>query len=77
MLVPHLVAMAIQDLNDISCLGVSTDGSNHGLLTLFCIRIQQFHKVHGIISKLIDLHSTPNEKIRKDSNLCYVNIKKT
>jgi hypothetical protein len=29
-LAPHSVAVAIQDLNEISCLGVSMDGSNYG-----------------------------------------------
>jgi hypothetical protein len=54
--------MAVQDLNAISCLDISTDGSNRGSLKLFLVVIQYFHKVHGIKSKLIDLNSTPNEK---------------
>jgi hypothetical protein len=34
-LAPHSVSMAIQDLHEISCLCVSTDGSNHSSLKLF------------------------------------------
>jgi hypothetical protein len=47
-LAPHFVAMAIQDLNKISCFGISTDGSNHDSQRLFLVVIQYFHKVHGI-----------------------------
>jgi glycyl-tRNA synthetase (class II) len=32
MIALYLVAMAIRDLNEVSCLGVSTDGSNHSSL---------------------------------------------
>jgi hypothetical protein len=59
---PHLVAMEIQDLNEISSLGVSIDGINHGSLKLFPVVVQYFHKVDGIRSQLIDLNSKPNEK---------------
>lgn len=52
MLVPHSVTMAIQDLSEISCLGVSTDGNKHGSL-LFPVVAQYFHEVYGIKSKLI------------------------
>jgi hypothetical protein len=34
-IVPHSVAMEIQDLNKISHLGVSTEDSNHGPLKPF------------------------------------------
>jgi hypothetical protein len=54
--------MEVQDLNDISCLGVSTDYSSHGSLKLFSVVVQYFYKVYGTESKLIDLNSTPNEK---------------
>jgi hypothetical protein len=71
MLAPHLVA--IQDLNEITCIGVSTDGSNHGSLKLFPVVIQfmvqnQSHEVHGMKSKLVELSSKPNEKSETSAN---------
>jgi hypothetical protein len=38
-LAPHSVAIGIQDLNEISCLGVSTDGNSYGSLNLFPVVI--------------------------------------
>jgi hypothetical protein len=73
---PYSVAMAIQDLNEIYCSGVSTDGRNHASLKLFHVVIPYFHKVHGIKSQLIDLNSTPNDKIRDNSKLCYTNTER-
>jgi hypothetical protein len=61
-LAPNSVAMAVQDLNETSGLGVTTDGCNHGSLELFPILIQYSYKVNGIKSKLIDLNSTLREK---------------
>jgi hypothetical protein len=63
--------MGIQDLNELSCLGVSTDDSNHGYLKLFSVVTQHFHKVRNIISKLIDLNSTPNEKSETKGKLLH------
>jgi hypothetical protein len=53
--------MVIQDLNEIFCLGVSIDGSNHGSLKLFPFVTQYFHKVPGVKSQMIDLNSAPNK----------------
>jgi hypothetical protein len=61
MLVPYSVTKAIQDLNEISCLDVSTEGNKHGSLKLFPVVAQYFREVYGIKSKLTDLNSTPNE----------------
>jgi hypothetical protein len=61
-LASNSVAMAVQDLNEISSLGVSTDGQNHGSLELFPIVIQYSHKFNDIKSKLTDLNGTLNEK---------------
>jgi hypothetical protein len=49
----NLVAMAIQDLNYICCMGLCTDGSNHGSLKLFRVAIECFHEVHCINTRLI------------------------
>lgn len=55
--------MAIQNLSEVFSLGVSTDGRNHKSQNLFPVVIQYLHKVHGIKSELIQLNSTPNEKL--------------
>jgi hypothetical protein len=52
LLAPLSVVLEIQDLNEISCTGVSTDGSNHDSLKAFPTMIQYSNKVHGIKSKL-------------------------
>jgi hypothetical protein len=57
----HLITVASQDLNEMSCLSVSTDGRNCGLLKLFPVLIQCFHKVYGIKSQLTGENSTPSE----------------
>ena len=48
--------------NNIDFCGVVTDGSNHGSVKLFPVVIQHFDwKNGGLMSKLIEVQSTPNE----------------
>jgi hypothetical protein len=47
-LVPHSVAMAIEDLNEIPCFSVSMDGINHGSFKIYPVTKEYFHKVHGV-----------------------------
>ena len=48
--------------NDIDFCGVATDGSNHGSVKLFPVVIQYFDwKNGGLMSKLIEVQSTPNK----------------
>lgn len=61
-LAPHSVDVVEKALSHIRYCGVSTDGSNHGSVKLFPILLQYFDwKNGGLQSKLVDVHSTPNE----------------
>jgi len=58
---PHMAAELVKSLNDINCIGIATDASNHGAEKLFPIIIQYFDwKAGGIQTKLLELDSTPN-----------------
>jgi hypothetical protein len=67
-LAPHFVAMVIQDLNEVSCLDVSTYGSDHGSLKLLPVVTQYFYTFYCMKSILIDLNSTPSEKSEMIAN---------
>ncbi|XP_042311019.1 uncharacterized protein LOC121924036 [Sceloporus undulatus] len=59
---PHSVDVTIQCLKEISCFGITTDGSNHLSLKMFPILIQFFdYKAGGIQSRVIELKTIPNE----------------
>jgi hypothetical protein len=72
---PHSLGTEIQDLVEISCLGVSIYGSSHGSLKRFPVVTQYSHIVHGIKSKLTDLNRTPNEMSEMTVN-CVMQILK-
>lgn len=59
---PWVVKNLTVSLNNIHYIGVSTDASNHGSDKIFPIMIQYFDCENGgIQTKLLDIHSTPNE----------------
>jgi len=59
---PHTVAELVKSLNDINCIGIATDASNHGAEKLFPIIIQYFDwKAGAIQTMLLELDSTPND----------------
>jgi hypothetical protein len=70
-LAPYSLKEVLKIINDnnISFIGVCTDGSNHGAVKIFPILIQYFDKNFGIKHNLIELKSLPNETNEKICNL--------
>ena len=56
-LAPNSLKQILNRINDenISHIGVCTDGSNHGAIKMFPVLIQFFHKEFGIMHKLIEI----------------------
>lgn len=55
--------LLLEALNDISCFGIETDGSNHYTITISPILIVYFGTTKdGLITRIIELKFTPKEK---------------
>jgi len=70
-LAPHSLKEVLKIINDnnISFIGVCTDGSNHAAVKIFPILIQYFDKNFGIKHNLIELKSLPDETSETICNL--------
>lgn len=66
----------MQSLKDICFISVSTDGSNHGAVKMFPIVIQFFEIEYGVVTKIINLDSLPNETAETISDYLIKCLKK-
>lgn len=73
---PYCIENIMHSLSQISFLSVSTDGSNHGAIKMFPVVIQFFEKNSGILTKMIDLYSLPNETSETISEHLHTCLKK-
>lgn len=74
---PWVVKNLTISLKDVYYLGVSTDASNHGSEKIFPIMIQYFDSDNGgIQTKLLDIHSTPNETSETITEIILTTLQK-
>lgn len=75
-LAPNSVSTALKRIENenISYIGVCTDGSNHGNLKIFPVLIQYFDKEYGTQLRLIELKSLNNEKSENICNLIFTTL---
>lgn len=74
---PWVVKELTISLKNIDFVGVSTNASNHGSEKIFPIIIQYFDCENGgIQTKLLDIHSTPNEASETIAEIIMATLQK-